>query len=43
MKFKVLVFTLLISLGVHAQEIAPGAYWIYFSDKDGDSYQKLCK
>jgi len=38
-KFKLLVFTLLLSLGAHSQEIAPGAYWIYFSDKDGDSYQ----
>ncbi|MCK4991440.1 MAG: serine protease, partial [Bacteroidales bacterium] len=38
-KLKLLVFMMLISLGVHSQEIAPGVYWIYFSDKDGNSYQ----
>ena len=30
---------LLISLGVQAQEIAPGVYWVYFIDKEGASYQ----
>ncbi len=38
-KLKLLVFMIAISLGVHCQEIAPGVYWIYFSDKDGTSYQ----
>jgi serine protease AprX len=38
-KLKLLVFMIAISLGVQCQEIAPGAYWIYFSDKDGTSYQ----
>ena len=38
-KLKLLVSMMLISLGVHSQEIAPGVYWIYFSDKDGNSYQ----
>jgi len=37
-KLQLLVFTILISSGVLSQEIAPGVYWIYFSDKDGDSY-----
>jgi len=38
-KLKLLVSLIAISLGVQCQEIAPGVYWIYFSDKDGTSYQ----
>ncbi|MEA3462103.1 MAG: hypothetical protein U9R49_09505, partial [Bacteroidota bacterium] len=38
-KFNLVLVTLLISLGVRAQEIAPGVYWIYFSDKEGIAYQ----
>jgi len=38
-KLKLLIFMMLLSLGVHSQEIAPGVYWIYFSDKDENSYQ----
>ncbi len=38
-RLKLLVFMIAISLGVQCQEIAPGVYWIYFSDKDGTSYQ----
>jgi len=38
---KSLLFIILImsSLGVRAQEIAEGVYWVYFSDKAGSGYQ----
>jgi len=29
----------LACLGVRAQEIAPGVYWVYFNDKEGNGYQ----
>ena len=38
-KLKLLVVIILTSLGVQAQDLAPGVYWIYFSDKEGNSYQ----
>ncbi|MCK4879187.1 MAG: S8 family serine peptidase [Bacteroidales bacterium] len=38
-KFKLLFVMVLVSVGVQAQEIATGVYWIYFSDKEGDGYQ----
>ena len=33
------VMSVLLSAGLPAQEIAPGVYWVYFTDKDGGSYQ----
>ncbi len=38
-KFKLLFVMVLVSVGVQAQEIATGVYWIYFSDKEGNGYQ----
>jgi len=38
-KLRLLVVLILVSLGVRAQEIAPGVYWVYFSDKEGNTYQ----
>ncbi len=38
-KLKLLVVLLMAFLGVRAQEIAPGVYWVYFSDKEGTTYQ----
>ncbi len=38
-KLKLILLMLLASLGVRAQEIAPGVYWVYFSDKEGTTYQ----
>lgn len=38
-KLKLLVVIILTSLGVQAQDLAPGVFWIYFSDKEGNSYQ----
>ncbi len=40
MKKLILFFILiLLSLGVRAQKIAEGVYWVYFSDKAGNGYQ----
>ena len=38
-KLKILVALILVSLGIRAQEIAPGVYWVYFRDKEGNTYQ----
>ena len=38
-KFSLVLIMALIALGVRAQEIAPGVYWIYFTDKDDIAYQ----
>ena len=38
-KFIPILVLVLLSLEVQAQEIAPGVYWIYFTDKDGTAYQ----
>jgi hypothetical protein len=38
-KLRLLVVMILVSLGIRAQEIAPGVYWVYFSDKEGNTYQ----
>lgn len=38
-KIKLLFLILLVSLGVGAQEIAEGVYWVYFTHKDGNGYQ----
>ena len=38
-KLKLLVVLLMAFMGVRAQEIAPGVYWVYFSDKEGTTYQ----
>jgi len=38
-KLRFLLVLMLVSPGIQAQEIAPGVYWIYFSDKDGIAYQ----
>lgn len=37
-KFRLLAVMILVSLGMQAQEIAPGVYWVYFSDKEGNGY-----
>lgn len=34
-----LLFLILLSLWCKAQELAPGVYWVYFSDKAGSGYQ----
>ena len=39
MKLGPMLLLLLLSLGIQAQEIAPGVYWIYFTDKAGSAYQ----
>jgi subtilisin family serine protease len=38
-KLKLYVIMILVSTGALAQEIAPGAYWVYFSDKEGIAFQ----
>ena len=38
MKIRLLIGLILISLGLSAQEIADGVYWVYFTDKDGTGY-----
>jgi subtilisin family serine protease len=38
MKIRLLIGFVLISLGLSAQEIADGVYWVYFTDKDGTGY-----
>lgn len=38
MKIRFLIGLVLISLGLSAQEIADGVYWVYFTDKDGTGY-----
>ena len=38
MKVRFLIGLVVISLGLSAQEIADGVYWIYFTDKDGTAY-----
>jgi hypothetical protein len=38
MKIRLLIGLVLISLGLSAQEIADGVYWIYFTDKAGTGY-----
>ena len=37
-KFRLLAVMIVVSLGMQAQEIAPGVYWVYFSDKEGNGY-----
>jgi len=38
MRIRLLIGLLLVSLGLPAQEIAEGVYWIYFTDKAGTAY-----
>lgn len=38
-KLNLFIFMIIISFGTRAQDLAPGVYWIYFTDKDGSSYQ----
>lgn len=38
MKIRLLIGLVLISLGLSAQEIADGVFWVYFTDKDGTGY-----
>ena len=38
MKIRLLIGFILISMGVSAQEIAEGVYWIYFTNKEGTPY-----
>ena len=38
-KLRFLLVLMLVSPGIQAQEIAPGVYWVYFSDKEGIAYQ----
>ena len=38
-KLKFILLMFLVSPGVLAQEIAPGIYWVYFKDKEGNTYQ----
>jgi serine protease AprX len=38
-KIALTVFMLMVTLGMQAQEIAPGVYWVYFKDKAGNGYQ----
>jgi serine protease AprX len=38
MKIRLLIGLVLISLGLSAQEIADGVYWVYFTNKDGTGY-----
>lgn len=38
-KLNLFVIMFLVSSGVLAQEIAPGVFWVYFSDKEGIAYQ----
>ena len=38
---RILLFVIMIpvSLGIMAQEIADGVFWVYFKDKQGNGYQ----
>jgi len=38
MKIRFLIGLILVSLGLPAQEIADGVYWIYFTDKSGTGF-----
>jgi len=38
MKFSLVIGFIILSLGISAQEIADGVYWIYFTDKQGTSF-----
>jgi serine protease AprX len=38
MKIRLLIGLILVSLGLPAQEIADGVFWIYFTDKAGTAY-----
>ncbi len=38
MRIRLLIGMVLFSLGISAQEIADGVYWIYFTDKAGTGY-----
>lgn len=38
-KLRPLLVLMLLSLGARAQEIAPGVYWVYFSDKAGSPFE----
>lgn len=38
-KLLLLLVLIMIFMGVWAQEIAPGVFWVYFSDKEGTTYQ----
>jgi len=38
MKFSLVIGLIILSLGISAQEIADGVYWIYFTDKQGTSF-----
>ena len=38
MKIRLVIGVLLLSLGLSAQEIADGVYWVYFTDKAGNGY-----
>jgi serine protease AprX len=37
--FALIFFMVMITLGIQAQEIASGVYWVYFKDKAGNGYQ----
>jgi len=38
-KHRLMLLLILLSLGIQAQEIAPGVFWIYFTDKAGSAFQ----